>query len=62
MKWSKEEISEFDSLVEAASSPSQMERLRSRLDMPKFIAAHGKEKCYAMFAHLESGGKKEDSP
>ena len=59
MIWSKQEITEFDELVEAASSSNQMERLRSRFDMPKFIDKHGKEKCDAMFAHLESGGKKE---
>jgi hypothetical protein len=55
--WTAEELAEFDRLVEMASSQRQMERLHARLNMPKFIAKHGKEKCDAMWAHLEGERK-----
>ncbi len=62
MKWTKEEISKFDRLVDGISSSNQVDRISCRLDMHLFIKEHGKEKCDAMFAHLEAGGKREDQP
>jgi len=59
MQWTKEEITEFDRLVDDVSSSNQLSRISGRFAMKDFIKTHGKEKCYAMFAHLESGGKKE---
>lgn len=55
--WTPEELAEFDDLIDAQCSLNQLERIRSRIDMPKFIAKHGKEKCDAMFAHLEGKAK-----
>ena len=52
--WTKEELAEFDSLINAVSSSDQMERIIARLDMPKFIEKHGKARCDAMYAHLLS--------
>lgn len=56
--WTAEELAEFDRLVDMVSSSDQMTRLCARMvEIPAFIAKHGKEKCDAMWAHLE-GGKK----
>ena len=60
MKWTKAEIEEFDYLVEAGSSPDQLDRIHARIHFPEFIEKHGKAKCDAMFAHMEAGGAKED--
>ena len=59
IQWTDEELQEFDRLVNEVSSIRQLERINARLNMPKFIEKHGKEKCDAMFAHLESKRKKE---
>ncbi len=53
-EYSKEELDEFRDLVEAGESRQQMERLRSRLDMPTFIARVGRDKCEAMFEVLKA--------
>jgi hypothetical protein len=53
-EYSKEELDEFRDLVEAGESHHQMERLRSRLDMPKFIDRVGRDKCEAMFEVLKA--------
>lgn len=52
--WTKEELAEFDELLEMTSSIHQMSRINARIDMPKFIKKHGKEKCDAMWAHLQA--------
>jgi len=57
--YSKEELDEFRGLVEAGESRIQMERIRSRLDMPKFIERVGKDKCDIMFKELEKELKGE---
>lgn len=62
VSWTKAEITEFDRLVEMTSSRDQVTRIKARMEMPKFIEKHGKEKCDAMFSHLEAGGKLEDGP
>lgn len=53
MEYTEEELNEFRDLVEAAESKNQLERIRSRLDMPKFIERVGREKCDAMFEVLK---------
>lgn len=47
------ELKEFRDLVEAGESRNQMDRIRSRLDMPKFIERVGRDKCDAMFEILK---------
>lgn len=59
MKWKLEEITEFKRLVNMSASPHQMDRINSRLDMPHFVKKTGREKCQAMWEHLEAGGKVE---
>lgn len=46
---------EFEGLY-FASSGNQLERIRSRLDMPKFIEKHGKEKCEIMYKRIVEEG------
>lgn len=53
--WTEEELRDFDGLIDQVSSRNQLERITGRIDMNKFIGKHGKEKCDAMFKHLESG-------
>lgn len=60
MRWSKEEIIEFDQLVEGVGSRDQLTRVESRIRQREFISKHSKTKCDAMFAYLDAGGKKED--
>lgn len=50
--WTKEEIKAFESLVDGTSSRDQVARIGARLDMGKFVAQHGKEKCDAMFLEI----------
>lgn len=56
-KWTEDELNEFDELTEMASSRNQLERISGRLGLNKFVLAHGKEKCNAMFAHLTAKDK-----
>lgn len=53
-KFTDDELKEFRDLVEAEESRNQLERVRSRMDMPKFIARVGREKCDAMFEVLKA--------
>lgn len=52
ISWSAKELAEFEELVDGVGSRSQLERISCRLDMNKFVAKHGKEKCDAMFAFI----------
>lgn len=52
--WTEEELREFDRLVDDVSSRNQLTRIDARLKMTAFVEEHGKEKCDAMFAYLES--------
>lgn len=61
MEWTEEEISQFDALIDKQSSHDQVTRISGRLDMKVFIELHGKDKCDAMWKHLESGGSVEAS-
>lgn len=53
--FTKEELDEFRDLVEASESSHQLERIRGRLEMPKFIERVGRDKCDAMFKVLLKG-------
>lgn len=53
VNYTEEELNEFRELVELGESSHQMDRIHSRLDMPKFIERVGKEKCDAMFEVLK---------
>jgi len=51
------ELDEFRKLVELGESYDQLDRIKSRLEMPGFIERVGREKCDAMFEIL-----KEEDP
>jgi hypothetical protein len=53
VEYTQEELNEFRDLVEAGESLHQLERIRSRLAMPKFIDRVGRDKCDAMFEVLK---------
>lgn len=53
VNYTEEELNELRELVELGESSHQMDRIHSRLDMPKFIERVGKEKCDAMFEVLK---------
>ncbi|QCW18488.1 hypothetical protein bas09_0058 [Changchunvirus paulsarasin] len=55
MTFTKEQFSEFFRLVQMSGSCNQMDRINSRLDMPKFIKEHGRDKCNEMWRLIESG-------
>lgn len=61
-RWTKQDITAFDRLVDGTSSRDQVKRIKSRLDLSTFVESHGREKCDAMFAHLEAGGARVDGP
>ena len=46
------ELKLFDRLSTLASDQDQMTRIRARLELTRFVAAHGKEKCEAMWDEL----------
>lgn len=52
IEYTEEELDEFRTLVEQSESPHQMDRIHSRMDMPKFVERVGKEKCEVMFEVL----------
>ena len=52
--YTEEELDEFRDLVEAGESRDQLERIRSRLALPKFVERVGSEKCEAMFEVLKA--------
>lgn len=51
--YTQAELDEFRMLVEMGESRNQLERIHSRLDLPKFIDRVGREKCDAMFEVLK---------
>lgn len=53
--FTKEEFAEFFRLVNMSDSPSQMDRINSRLEMPGFVRKTGRDKCDRMW-ELISGG------
>lgn len=52
--YTTDELDEFRDLVEAGESQNQLERIRSRLALPKFVERVGREKCEAMFEVLKA--------
>jgi hypothetical protein len=53
IEYTQKELKEFRRLVELGESLQQMDRIESRLEMPKFIERVGREKCDAMFEQLK---------
>ncbi len=51
--YTEADLREFRKLVQGVESLNQLTRIAARLDMPKFIEKHGKEKCDAMFEILK---------
>lgn len=49
MEYTKQEYSRFVRLVRMSGSHNQMDRITSRLEMPKLVKELGKEKCEAMW-------------
>ena len=52
--YSTEELNEFRCLVEMGESRRQMDRIKSRLEMPGFIKRVGRIKCDVMFEVLKA--------
>jgi hypothetical protein len=52
--WTDAELKEFDKLIDEVSSRNQVTRISGRFAMQKFVETHGKEKCDAMWSHLEA--------
>ena len=51
--YTKAEYKEFSRLVRLAESSRQIDRIKARLEQPKFIERVGKEKCDLMFEALK---------
>jgi hypothetical protein len=51
--YTEEQLSRFRRLVEKGESHNQMDRIESRLEMPKFIDEVGRDVCDAMFEVLK---------
>lgn len=54
MDYTYEELKEFRRLVQMGESRRQMDRIKSRLEMPLFIKKVGRQKCEAMFEVLKT--------
>lgn len=52
MSYTQEEFNEFEELVKLSGSHDQLDRIHSRMRMPKFIERVGKAKCDEMWAVL----------
>lgn len=53
--FTKDQFSEFFRLVNMSGSSDQMDRINSRLDMPKFINEVGRETCDRMYKLITDG-------
>lgn len=53
--FTKEQFSEFFRLVNMSGSSDQMDRINSRLDMPKFIRETGRKECDEMYNLIADG-------
>ena len=51
----KEQFTKFFRLVTMSGSGNQMDRINARLDMPKFVAETGRDKCNEMWKLIENG-------
>ena len=54
MEYTKEEYRRFVRLVRMSGSSNQMDRITSRLEMPKLVKELGNEKCQVMWAVCEA--------
>jgi len=54
MDYKQEELKEFRRLVQLGESSRQMDRIESRLEIPRFIEKVGRQKCDAMFEVLKT--------
>jgi len=54
MDYTEEELKEFRRLVQMGESSRQIDRIVSRLEMPRFIEKVGRQKCDAMFEVLKT--------
>lgn len=52
-EYTQEELAEFRKLVQMGERRHQMDRIDSRMKMPKFIERVGRAKCDAMFEVLK---------
>ena len=52
--FTKQEYSRFVRLVRMSGSHNQMDRITSRLEMPKLVKELGREKCEAMWEVAEN--------
>lgn len=53
--FTREQFGKFFKLVNMGCSSDQMDRINSRLDMPKFIKEVGRDKCDEMYKLIENG-------
>ena len=53
MSYTVEEFEEFKLLVEMSESSNQIDRIESRLEMPKFIGKVSRQRCDEMFEFLK---------
>lgn len=53
--FNRTQFEKFFNLVLASGSPNQMDRINSRLGMPKFIKEAGREACDRMWELIEAG-------
>lgn len=60
MEYTKQEYSRFVRLVRMSGSHDQMDRITSRLEMPKLVKELGQEKCQAMWEVCIADG--DDDP
>ena len=51
-RWSELEIRQFDLMIHKVESPLNETRIAGRLEMKRFVEAHGTEKCDAMWNAL----------
>ena len=57
--WTDDELRRFDRVTLMLSSRDQLQRIQGRQDIKKLVEEFGKEKCDAMFAHLQERDKKK---
>lgn len=53
-EYTKDELAKFTTLVEMTESLNNGVRIQGRLDLKKFVDAHGKDKCDAMFEEIKN--------
>ncbi|MEG2969485.1 MAG: hypothetical protein RSC54_24075 [Pseudomonas sp.] len=53
--FNRTQFERFFNLVNASGSSDQMDRINSRLDMPKFVREVGRLSCDRMYALIDNG-------